>query len=395
MKCLNCGAEVSGNFCQNCGASVNSQMMQNQQEYINPMPTESKKKKKKKPFYKRFWFILLVIIAGISIISGVKHNRENNQKIDWSETVLGNQLPTPNATKGKIWTDTDEKLDIDFNKVSESEYKDYVSACKKAGYTIDAESTPNSYKAYNKEGNNVYLDYLNKKMSITLNAPMKFSTIQWPSSKIGKLLPIPKSNIGNFSHEHDTGFLVYINKTSQADFNEYVSACAEKGFNVDYSKDEKSYSADNADEYHILLKYEGNNIMSVDASSPNEDEEETTVATTTTTTATTKSAIKSAAAKVSETLSQKNAVRRAEDYLDFATFSKKGLIEQLEYEKFSTADAEYAVNKLNIDWNEQAVKKAQDYLDMAAFSKESLIEQLEFEGFTKEQATYGAEKCGF
>ncbi len=96
-----------------------------------------------------------------------------------------------------------------------------------------------------------------------------------------------------------------------------------------------------------------------------------------------------------ETLSQKNAVNKAKDYLDFTAFSKSGLIEQLKFEGFSNEDATYAVNKIDVDWKEQAVKKAKEYLDFMAFSRSGLIEQLEFEGFTTEEATYAVEQIGF
>ena len=59
---------------------------------------------------------------------------------------------------------------------------------------------------------------------------------------------------------------------------------------------------------------------------------------------------------------QENAIAKAQSYLDYTGFSKKGLIEQLEFNQFSTADATFAVEHLEanggVDWNEQAVKKA-------------------------------------
>lgn len=90
--------------------------------------------------------------------------------------------------------------------------------------------------------------------------------------------------------------------------------------------------------------------------------------------------------------SQMNALEKAIDYLDYSGFSRKGLINQLEYEGFSKADAEFAVDYIKPDWNEQAVRKAQDYLDYSSFSRKSLISQLKYEGFTSEQANYGADK---
>ncbi|WP_035717092.1 Ltp family lipoprotein [Gordonia terrae] len=59
------------------------------------------------------------------------------------------------------------------------------------------------------------------------------------------------------------------------------------------------------------------------------------------------------------TWEQTSAVAKAEEYLSLMAFSETGLIEQLEYEGFSTADATYAVGAVEaqgaVDWNEQAV----------------------------------------
>ena len=55
--------------------------------------------------------------------------------------------------------------------------------------------------------------------------------------------------------------------------------------------------------------------------------------------------------------------------MDFIAFSREGLIDQLEYEGFTNAEATKAVDYLNVDWNEQAWKKAQEYIDFMAFSR--------------------------
>ena len=81
-------------------------------------------------------------------------------------------------------------------------------------------------------------------------------------------------------------------------------------------------------------------------------------------------------------------------YLDTSAFSRTGLIKQLKYEGYSTADATYAVNAVSPNWNEQAAKAAQSYLDTSSFSRSGLIEQLMFEGYTRAQAEYGAKKVG-
>lgn len=100
------------------------------------------------------------------------------------------------------------------------------------------------------------------------------------------------------------------------------------------------------------------------------------------------------AAAEAGTTSQQNALRKAADYLDYQAFSRKGLIEQLVYEKYSTPDATWAVDRVTVDWNEQAAKKAKDYLEYQSFSRSGLIDQLTYEGFSPAQAEYGVSKTG-
>jgi colicin import membrane protein len=94
------------------------------------------------------------------------------------------------------------------------------------------------------------------------------------------------------------------------------------------------------------------------------------------------------------TLAQENALRSAEDYLDYSAFSKQGLIDQLVYEEFSVENATWAVDQLTVDWNEQAVRSGQAYLDYSSFSRQGLIDQLVFEDYTVKQATYAVDTIG-
>ena len=97
----------------------------------------------------------------------------------------------------------------------------------------------------------------------------------------------------------------------------------------------------------------------------------------------------------SVTLGQKNALSSAKKYLALMPFSRSGLIDQLEYEGFSTDEATYAVDNCNADWNEQAAKKAKQYLDLMSFSRQGLIDQLKYDGFTSTQAEYGVSAAGY
>lgn len=95
------------------------------------------------------------------------------------------------------------------------------------------------------------------------------------------------------------------------------------------------------------------------------------------------------------TLGEKNALKKAKQYLGSMAFSYQGLVDQLKYEGYTDSEAVYGANNCGADWNEQAAKKAKQYLEHMAFSRDGLIEQLEYEGFTHSQAVYGVEANGY
>lgn len=91
---------------------------------------------------------------------------------------------------------------------------------------------------------------------------------------------------------------------------------------------------------------------------------------------------------------QRNAAKSAEQYLAISGFSRSGLIEQLQYEGYSAADATGAVDSLTVNWNEQASRSARQYLDISGFSRSGLIEQLQYDGYSADQAAHGATAAG-
>ena len=106
------------------------------------------------------------------------------------------------------------------------------------------------------------------------------------------------------------------------------------------------------------------------------------------------SSTRSSGSSYTPTRGEQNALNRANDYLEFMSFSRSGLIDQLEFEGYTTSEAEYAVDNCGADWDEQAVLKAEEYLDFMSFSRSGLIDQLEFEGFTYDQASAAATAVG-
>ena len=278
MKCSHCGAEYEGNFCPECGARAESQspatpppIQQPAANRQNPVPpvggnvaAYQKPKKPKKPIYKKWWFYVIAAIALIAIINAISGGKGKGEKIEWSKIELRDQLPEPPSNRGTLFENSDEEFWVSLDGVSDDQYNDYLDACVDKGFTVDADKSSYSYKAYNADGYSLDMSHIGDGLSITLKAPMKFGSITWPSSTVGNMLPAPKSTTGKFSYEHDDSFFVYVSETSKADYDQYVADCSANGFNIDYDKGDTYYRADNADGYHISLKYEGNNIMAVE-----------------------------------------------------------------------------------------------------------------------------------
>lgn len=209
--------------------------------------------------------MVLLVVLSLAACGG--------EKIVWGDLVLGEMLPEPPVSEGEIHINGADELWIDMTGLSDKQFNDYVEACKEMGFTVDAEADSSSYTAYNAEGYKLSLDHYGNDadMRIQLEMPMEMTTITWPTSTAGNQLPIPKSTTGKFSYEYEDSFLVYVGNTSRTDYAEYVNACNEKGFHVDYSKGEDYYYADNSEGWHISVCYEGNNIMSIDIDAPSED----------------------------------------------------------------------------------------------------------------------------
>lgn len=189
---------------------------------------------------------------------------------NWGDILLNEYAPEPIMTSARVMTNSREKFYIYDIKCSRNDYYDYVNTCKKFGYDYEIiEEDETSFEAYNKDGCRIQAIYITT-LAIEVNAPMEMSQIEWPNSDIAELIPQPKSLYGKIEWEHDYGFVIYIGNTTLSDYEEYVNSVYNSGFNIDYSKGDTYFWADNADGYHVSIDYEGFNTMFVRIDEPDE-----------------------------------------------------------------------------------------------------------------------------
>lgn len=231
------------------------------------------KEKTARPITKRWWFYVLIAVVVIAAINAFTGGKKND-KINWDTIELRQRLPVPPSNKGSLYTNTAEELSVHIDKVSDDRYTAYLRECIAKGFTVDADKGTSDYSAYDAEGYFLSLSHIGERLSISLEAPMAFGRISWPTSVLGQQVPAPKSTTGKFNYEYENHFSVYIGDTSKADFNQYMADCNAAGFSVNYDKGDTYYRAENAAGYYISLTYRGNNIMMVEVKAP----EDTTTA---------------------------------------------------------------------------------------------------------------------
>lgn len=100
---------------------------------------------------------------------------------------------------------------------------------------------------------------------------MEFAEFQWPDTEIAKLMPVPKSTIGNINWSQDYGFVIYVAETSLDDYEAYVKECKALGFTSDCRKGDDYFYADNEDGYHVALNYQEGDVMFVRIDEPKDE----------------------------------------------------------------------------------------------------------------------------
>lgn len=211
----------------------------------------------------------VLIIPFCALIShqdyNVKHS-VNNEAFDWDSFELSGVLPKPDVTEGVIYSNNAESLSIEIAPYTSELFRKYVSECKNAGFTTDQRaSSDSSYEAYNEEGYHLELYFFesSKELSLYLDAPIEMSEFLWPSHGLAKLLPAPSSNIGKIKTDSAEYFYAYIGEMTMDDYSAYTDACIDAGFDVDYSRSDKYFSAKNADGATLSVDYEGFKTISI------------------------------------------------------------------------------------------------------------------------------------
>lgn len=222
--------------------------------------------KQKKPIYKRIWFILLVLILLIGVFRSISSSisKSKKEKIDWSTIILKDKLPEPASDIGSVTINESDVLSMEVKKLTESDYQSYIEDCEEMGYTVESEKTGSLFYAFDEEGYELSLNYMDETMYVDLSAPMELESLSWPNSELAALLPMPESTVGKVTTDKTDRCVIYVGESPRDVYKAYVDECAAAGFTVDYDRGDDYYRAQDEQGNKLSLAYEGNSLMRIE-----------------------------------------------------------------------------------------------------------------------------------
>lgn len=112
-------------------------------------------KHNKKSLYRALAVLGLILIIPFFASTQIKLP----EKLNWPSSGLAKNLPDPPAKYGTITADNNDLFDVDFEKMTADDYRNYINDCKDKGFTIDPDESGSSYSAYNDDGFKLVIDY--------------------------------------------------------------------------------------------------------------------------------------------------------------------------------------------------------------------------------------------
>ncbi len=230
--------------------------------------------------------VILIIIYGVGSVfasrSEADTNRANEIEYEQKHSVtynlpssgLSRYLPSLPSIYGKIVTDDDSRFNIDLFKVTQEQFEDFVSECKEKGFSISITKTDSTFYAYHEDEFELNLFYSDDEqtLSLFLDAPLPMAEIKFPDNDLIRQIPLPKSSVGNIYNDSSEQFTVYIANTTPEQYAEYVDACIDKGFTIDYSRGDDYFYGYNWAGYYIRVEQELFNKIYIDIKAPGTDE---------------------------------------------------------------------------------------------------------------------------
>ena len=203
----------------------------------------------------------LVACGGTTTSDNSNYNQNDVTGKGWDEILVKDILPEPKSQNWKLFSNEYDYLDMNVFDTSLEDYNDYISSCENYGFDmyISDNDDGNEYECegYSKYYSELDINYdaERKTMHLKLDASVERNTLDWSTSNLAQMLPIPENAKGYIDADKEEKYQVILIDVSMSDFNTYVDGCIEKGFTINPEKYSTYYRAENESGYIVTVEY--------------------------------------------------------------------------------------------------------------------------------------------
>lgn len=209
------------------------------------------------------------LYRGISNILTKAGIIENSMLFEWYDTGLSTKLPEVKADRGDYSINTEDRLNVSVFGYSSSDFEKYVTACKEKGFTVNAEKDTNTYRAYNLDGDYLYVYLSGRTMHIELKTVVTGDVnFNWPDGGLADMVPEFEASSGELVRNNEKYFRVITYGVSDAEFNKYVKLCKNSGYDIDCISSAWSFSGYNEEGYELSVSLDKVKAMVISLTAP-------------------------------------------------------------------------------------------------------------------------------
>ena len=336
-------------------------------------------------------YIIGSIVLFIPYYSLYNRHITKKEKLVWPTTELAERIPDPDAKYGDVIVSNNKNLYVDVDDYDEDDYQNYVSKCKDAGFTVDADNDTSMYKAADSDGYILTLMSYSDSMTIDLDAPADYKDITWPVNDLAALLPAPPSSKGSVEKDTSSELDVLIGNIDDNQFSEYEAAVLAAGFNIDYVNEDNYFNGKNADGYEVTIRDQIGDAMEIQMEAPEETVAETGAPEPTTEATATPEPTPSATSESSDSSTAANGIRPEfkeamdsyaaffDSYCDFMkSYDSSDLTMLTKYSQMMTQYAD-TMEKLDaVDESDLSPEEDDYYLQTMAHINQELLETAQY-----------------
>lgn len=180
------------------------------------------------------WFIALAVDTPSS-------DRRNDEEKTWPTIGMGSDLPVPDLKLKEVYN-TDKYFHARLEDTDKAGFEAYVNECKKAGYNIDPFYKDYHYIAYDKNDNELELNFFyGSEISITMNKAITFTEFYWPKSGGLQDVPAPEADQIYVESISESSARLHVGMITKDYFMKYIDELKEAGFSGGYDDKENQY----------------------------------------------------------------------------------------------------------------------------------------------------------